>query len=71
MDSMNWASYQSELLIFLTGVNFKKLDYIGVLFACSVFCHPPRGFCGLVVGTKGNRLRAFVAVVFGSIAPRT
>ena len=25
---MNWASYQYELLIFLTGVNFKKLDYI-------------------------------------------
>ena len=29
------------------------------------------GFSGFVVGTKGNRFRAFVAVVFGSIAPRT
>ena len=62
---MNWASYQYELLILLTGVNFKKLDYIGASFVWSVFCHPPRGFCGLVVGTKGNRLRAFVAVVLG------
>jgi hypothetical protein len=44
----------------LTEVSFKKSDEIGVLFVWPVFCHPPRGFCGLVVGTKGNRLRAFI-----------
>lgn len=32
---------------------------------------PSLGFAGGVVSIKGNRLRAFVAVVFGSMAPRT